>query len=260
MLPIINAVVLFATLVLLVVEEIRYRRFSKRVSETRHELLALAQKLRSPMATLKKYHAFLRNHEFGKLSFSQQEAIGKADAAFAEMTLFIERLLARSRIEDPSLSIQNKSINVVEACKTAIATVLPAAEQKSQSVTLARSKAYSVFIDPLLLHGILDELFVNAVHYTQEKGSIHVSIQEIGARGINVTIRDNGIGIPPSEKKHIFQKYFRGEKARKMADGNGLGLAFAKTFAETAGGSVRFVSSKGKGSTFIVTLPKARKK
>lgn len=254
MLPILNSFVLSILLVLLVMEEVRYRRFQQRVAETRRGLLSLSHQLRSPLAALKKYHLFLRSSEFGKLSLSQQEALSKIDASFGETVVLIERLLARSRIEECSMSSDTSVVDVREGCEAAIGAIAPEAEQREQRIVFrAPHKALYAKADPLLFHGILDELLVNAINYTRNRGTVQVSI-ESGTSSVTVHIRDNGIGIAPNEKRSIFQKYFRGEKARSMAKGNGLGLAFAQSFAKRMGGSIRFVSTEGKGSTFSLAL------
>lgn len=255
MLVIFNVLVLFALLVLLVLEEIRYRKFSSTVRETQEGLLALAHQLRSPLATLKKYHAFLRGNEFGKLSFAQQEALSKVDLAFAESVVLMERLLARSQIEDVSMTPRkSEPVDIVQSCTAAISAITPAAEKLNQHIAFATpSRRIHVQADPLLLHGILDELLLNAISYTPKNGKIMIGITTTKTTA-TIAIRDNGIGISDAEKKNIFHKFFRGNKARQMSDGTGLGLAFTKAFVERSGGSIRFVSQEGKGSTFSVTL------
>ncbi len=73
---------------------------------------------------------------------------------------------------------------------------------------------------------------------------------------VTYSVRDNGIGIPVSQRGRIFSKFFRAENAIKKApDGSGLGLAFVKGLVESWGGKVWYETGEGKGSTFFFTIP-----
>ena len=250
-----NIIILSALFLLLIVEEVRHRRFSALVSETQKGLVSLAHQLRSPLSTQRKYHEFLRSKEFGQLSFAQQEALNKMHIAFGDVVILVERLLARSRIESVPIAADSTSINLVEIARSALEAVTPAVEAHAHRVKFsAPRKTVPVKMDPLLLHGIIDELLMNAISYMRDNGALDVSVK-IERSSAVLSVKDTGIGIAENEKKLIFQKYFRGRHARAMAAGNGLGLAFAKKFAEGSGGSIRFTSKERKGSTFFLSLP-----
>ena len=259
MLVALNCIVLTALLILLILEETRCRRFFKSVEQTKQGLLALAHELRSPLAQLRKYHEFLRSDEFGKLSFAQQEALSRIDTAFSETVVLVERLLARSRIDDGRIAPDNASVDLIEIVSAAIRAVEPQAQNHEHRLAYSgpKSGAY-VRIDPLLLHGILDELLMNAILYMPRSGVIRITVKT-DASSVRCSIQDQGIGIPAAEKKFVFQKFFRGEKSRLLAAGNGLGLAFAKQFTQQANGKIEFVSKDGKGSTFTVILPRKKR-
>jgi signal transduction histidine kinase len=71
-----------------------------------------------------------------------------------------------------------------------------------------------------------------------------------------IIVSDTGIGIPADDAPHVFERFYRVDKARSRADGgSGLGLAIAKWVAEAHKGSIQLVSSPGQGSTFTVSLP-----
>lgn len=260
MLLLINAIVLFATLVLLVVEEIRYRRFSTSVRAKRTALLSLSHQLRSPMARLKKYHIFLQNGAFGKLTSAQKEAMKNADSSFADMARLLEQLLVETRIEEPSIVSHGKPVSVRQACKAAITAITPAAEHKSQSVNFEHSPDFFVSIDPLLLHSILDELLFNVIRNTPLKGVIGMSLQEVNTHSVAIFIRTNDVGISPKKKEGMPQKNLRGKKPKKMTPSDKTSVAMTQTLTEIVGGSVRQIASKEKNLTFVITLPKTRKK
>lgn len=255
---VLNIIILGALLVLLLAEERRYRVLARTVEETGKELTVVAHQLRSPLSNMRKYQEFLQSKEFGVLTFAQQEALNKAQIALSESVVLLDRLLARSHLEEGRMSAEPVTVNVFESVTAAFNAVRAAAEKKKQRLTVTGMRNARVFADPLLLHGIFDELLFNAIHCTPDEGSIRVQIRQAGAK-VTVTIADTGIGISDEERPHIFQKFFRGERAKQLYVGNGLGLAFSQLFAERMGGTISFQSAQDKGAAFTVTLPRTKR-
>lgn len=113
----------------------------------------------------------------------------------------------------------------------------------------------AIFIDfdEKILELILTNLINNAIKYSSEMSTIHISASENDSNLI-LTVRDEGIGIPEEEQKHIFNRYFRAENAL-LNQGTGIGLNIVKTHLENLGGTITFKSIQDEGSTFTVTLP-----
>jgi PAS domain S-box-containing protein len=107
--------------------------------------------------------------------------------------------------------------------------------------------------DEKILELILTNLINNAIKYSSEGSSIDVSASTKGNMLI-ITVADEGMGIPKSEQKFVFNRYFRAENALLNA-GTGIGLNIVKSHLENLGGTVSFTSVEGQGSTFTVTLP-----
>ena len=248
-----NLLVLLALLLLLIREEVRFRRFDKTVKATKEDLTTIVHQLRSPLGNLRKYSEFLQSNEFGRLSLSQQEALGNVQSSLGELLLLLDRLMARSRLDVEKVAMQTTSLNLREVILGVVESIMPIAKQKNHILTVDGKKKILLVTDPILLHGILDELLSNAVHYTPDGGEISVSLTEKNSL-VSITVRDTGIGISPEERSRVFEKYFRGKRARKMFQSNGLGLAFAKQFATTLGGTIQCHSKEGKGSIFTVSL------
>ncbi len=259
MLIILNIIILSALFLLLLAEERRYRMLARRVTETGKELTLIAHQMRSPLSDLRKYQEFLQSKEFGALTFAQQEALSKAGGALSESVVLLDRLLARSRLEEGRLTAEASVLRLRENTIAVMNAVRPLAERKKQRFVLSGETSVQVFADPLLVHGVLDEIVSNAVHYTPEGGDIRVHVKREKGRA-TVTVTDTGIGMSARELPHIFQKFFRGERAKKMAEGNGLGLAFAKEFAEQSHGTLTCTSSEKHGTSMKFSLPLSRKR
>lgn len=103
---------------------------------------------------------------------------------------------------------------------------------------------------------IVDNLIANAVNYTPEHGAIHVELQGSDS-AISLSISDTGIGIPADQLEHIFQRFYRVNKARTMnIGGSGLGLAIVRRLVDLHGGTIQVSSIEDQGSTFQVIMPR----
>ena len=104
---------------------------------------------------------------------------------------------------------------------------------------------------------IFDNLIENAIMYTDE-GSITVTF-EVHVREITVSVEDTGIGIPQTDISRIFERFYRVDKARsREVGGTGLGLSLVRHAVDRSNGDIKLKSEVGEGSTFTVSLPKAR--
>ncbi|WP_429971705.1 cell wall metabolism sensor histidine kinase WalK [Fructilactobacillus sp. Tb1] len=102
---------------------------------------------------------------------------------------------------------------------------------------------------------VIDNIMNNAVKYSPDGGTITCRLYE-NHNKIVMSIADQGLGMPKSAIKHIFDRFYRVDKARSRAQGgSGLGLAISKEIVESFGGSIHVNSVEGKGSTFYITLP-----
>ena len=113
----------------------------------------------------------------------------------------------------------------------------------------------NVVLDETLMRHILGNLISNAIKYSPQGGRIEVSLQ-VGSAGTTLRVSDQGIGIPPEDIDHIFERFYTVDKAHsKKMGGTGLGLSLVETIVRKHFGSIECVSEVGKGSVFIVLLP-----
>ena len=113
-----------------------------------------------------------------------------------------------------------------------------------------------LFADPHRLRQVLDNLLDNAVKYTPVNGAIGLRARAAGDL-IELRLSDSGAGIPPADLPHIFERFYRADKARsRELGGTGLGLSIVKHIVLAHGGSVAAESTVGKGTTVALTFPK----
>ena len=102
---------------------------------------------------------------------------------------------------------------------------------------------------------VIDNIINNAIKYSPDGGTINCELSKKDNNAI-ISVSDHGLGIPNKEKKHIFDRFYRIDKARSRAQGGtGLGLAISKEFIEMFHGKIWVDSIEGKGSTFNISLP-----
>jgi two-component system phosphate regulon sensor histidine kinase PhoR len=129
-------------------------------------------------------------------------------------------------------------------------------------------KKISVSVDEILptllicgdrqyLEQVLINILDNAIKYGRDRGNIRVSVSKNPDEEIQVSVEDDGIGIPKEDLPRIFERFYRVDKGRsKELGGTGLGLSIVKHIVQAHGGNVWAESQIGKGSTFYFTLPK----
>ncbi len=130
-----------------------------------------------------------------------------------------------------------------------------AAQQVNLSLDLPAEPAAPVLLDTMRFEQILGNLLSNALRYTTAGGHIQVRLSYAGGKAI-LSVRDNGAGIPAEALPHVFERFYRADKARSREDGgSGLGLAIARKLAEAHGGTLTAANHPDGGAVFTLTLP-----
>jgi len=222
--------------------------------ESMREFIADAShELRTPLSIIRGEADVALSQERDSKEYSDALTIIQDEAKRLSRIVDDMMALARADAGQRQLQIEEFYLNdLVEECCRA-ATVLTVRE--GISLTLAPTTDIPFRGDEELLRRMLLNLLDNAIKYTPSGGSVSVELAR--ERGnVKILVSDTGIGIPADDAPHVFERFYRVEKARSRADGgSGLGLAIAKWVAEAHKGSIQLVSSSGKGSTFTVSLP-----
>lgn len=168
----------------------------------------------------------------------------------------LQDLLDISRL-DSGLDMSKKSdINVQQLIIDAVEQVRPNAEKKQVALGVDSDLEGTIVIgNAIHLQRALVNIIANAVNYTSKDGKVDVKA-DIDEQEVEIRISDTGIGIDASDLPHIFERFYRADKARsRQSGGSGLGLAITQEIIARHQGSVSVESEIGVGSTFIVRLP-----
>ncbi len=192
----------------------------------------------------------------GELNPQQLDLVQRATHRTVKLMFFVKALLGITRIK-LNKEIKMDTFDFPEALSEAIASVASKAGEKN--ITLdsnVEPGVKNIRAAKEYIQETLTNLLANAVKYTPRNGRIHILAEDKG-NNIVVKISDNGIGIPKDEIGRIFEEFFRASNAKEVErDGTGLGLSIAKQIIELHNGKIRVESEEGKGSTFIIELPK----
>ncbi len=229
----------------------------KAVEKIKTEFISLAShQLRTPLSAVKWFGKMLIDGDAGKLSQTQKEYVEKINESNEREIRLVNSLLNVSRIESGKITIDPKQTNLNKLIESLIIDFKVELENTNKKLrVIVDKKIPLVVVDEDLIRHVYSNFISNAIRYTKKDGRIVLKVFLSKNRVIS-EVKDNGIGIPKSEQKRVFDKFFRASNAlKKETDGNGLGLYLSKTIVESSGGKIGFRSGEGKGSTFWFSLP-----
>lgn len=234
---------------------------SYELDRSRREFVANAShELRTPLTTIKMVIEALAGDEGVTKNEMNKSFLDMAETESTRMELLIKNLLTLSQLDSKTMNFNVREFDLEESVAYLAKSLAVNASARGHKLTF--DGAYGPVIirgDKIRIEQILINITSNAIKYTPDGGRISLRLHDLGDRA-EITITDNGVGIPEEDIPHLFERFYRVEKARSSdKGGTGLGLAIAKEFAVAHGGDIRVSSIVGKGTTFTVTLPKQGK-
>jgi signal transduction histidine kinase len=222
-------------------------------------LRLVSHELRTPLGALQLQLERLSGEHRGPLNEAQQQLIVRMRRSLARLTDMIQSLLEYARIESGRLELFVESFDLRELAQGVVDDFAQQAEAKGLILRLEAPEGSAEFeSDARLVRLVLVNLVANALKFT-DQGQVVVSM-ELAPDACLLRVQDSGPGIEPSLRESVFEPFFQGESAghRQYAQGAGLGLSLVREMLHALGGSVELSSQLGKGSTFRISVPRAR--
>jgi heavy metal sensor kinase len=183
-----------------------------------------------------------------------EKALRQIDEASGYMARLVNHLLVLARADAGQVRLEREVLDLAELLENVAGQV---GEATGRSIPVRTGSAVRVTGDPVRLTELFLNLLENAVKYTPPDGRVGVQVEAIPSAA-RVAVEDTGIGIPPEHLPHIFERFYRVDRARAREEGGtGLGLAISRWIAEAHGGSIQASSEPGRGTTMTVILPRA---
>ncbi len=171
------------------------------------------------------------------------------------LSAIVSDLLTLVQTDAHSMKLTRENVSLAAIVKETAHRLKPVADKREQTVTLSLQDACDMYADKSKLQQVVYNLMENAVKYTQAGGQVQVLLQRVGRDAV-LTVSDNGPGISQENIAHIFDRFYRVDKARsRESGGTGLGLSIVHQLVLLHGGSIRVQSEEGNGTSFIVELP-----
>ena len=224
----------------------------KAMDETKDEFISMAShQLRTPLTSVKGYLSMVLEGDAGEINDTQRKLLDQAFVSSQRMVYLIADLLNVSRLRTGKFIIDAHPANLAEMVSGEISQLVGQARAKGITLTFNKPDDFpDLLIDETKTRQVIMNFVDNALFYTPSDGKIEISLTEDKGH-VYFQVKDNGLGVPKDEQKHLFTKFYRAKNARNIRpDGTGLGLFMAKKVITAQGGNILFSSTEGKGSTF----------
>jgi heavy metal sensor kinase len=212
-----------------------------------------SHELRTPLTILQlELEGIAQSH---RLNPSLTDQIGSALEETDRMSHIVENLLAISRLDAGEVKMDKTRLDLGDLAASTAEQMRLLAEEKW--ILFRSNVADDIYVegDRSRLQQVIVNLIANAIKYTQEGGEVEVSVRSEGSTAV-LEVSDNGAGISSQALPHVFERFYRADRARsRNSGGAGLGLAIVKAICTAHGAEIKVSSEEGHGSRFRVELP-----
>jgi two-component system sensor histidine kinase KdpD len=256
-----NADPLAALAEIVVERSAAFRRASQAVAATEAEIFrgavldALAHEFKTPLTTILTAAGGLK--ETGALSAAQRELADVVESEAFRLGQLTSRLLRLARLDREEVKPQIKLIDIAEIVEAMVDQY--AHRWTDRQLHLKKASKLSVLGDRELLWLALGQLIDNACKHSRSGSEVTVSVESMNS-AIAIHVWNSGPSIPERERSRIFDRFYRGESARKLTPGSGLGLYVARKIAIAHGGDLALEerSENNSGAGFVFTISNSR--
>lgn len=223
-----------------------YEKQTEFVQNASHEL-------RTPLTIIQAKQELLLQSPESKI-IDKSEDIVLALNETRRLSKMIKELMDLARVDSKKSIIKKEKVNINDLAKETITPYQEMAELQNKKMELVIDCSREISIDKNKIKQLLVILLDNALKYTEENDSITVDIHNHDEK-LHINVKDTGIGISDEGLKHIFERFYREDKARsREKGGTGLGLSIAHTIVKSHGGSIKLTHNKPKGTIVAVKL------
>ena len=229
------------------------------IDRSRNQFVSNAShELKTPLATMKiMLETIMYQPEMPQ--DLRQEFLTDMNHEIDRLTGIITDLLTLTRMDNRQDRLKPEEVDMTALTEEILRLLRPVAGKRMQRLESRITPGQHMTGDRSKLNQILYNLIDNAMKYTQDGGAVRVTLDD-GGETVIWRVKDNGVGIPKEDQEHIFDRFYRVDKARsRETGGTGLGLSIVKQLVTLHGGTIGVESELGKGSCFTVILPKEPK-
>lgn len=227
----------------------------REVENLREAILSmLGHELQTPLAIIRGYTEMLSRMEGKWDEETLRQGLKVIEEESERLSRVMNQLLLASRLNSGAIKLEKEQVDLLSLAQKVVRRLSGLSQSHRFDFDFAADFP-PVKVEPQLMEQVLTNLIDNAIKYSPEGGRITISGEKADQQ-VKISVKDEGLGIPPEELDHLFEKFHRVEKglSRKIP-GTGLGLYICKSIVEAHGGKMEAASQLGKGSEFSFTLP-----
>lgn len=227
----------------------------QQIEKMRKDFIAdVSHELKTPLTSIISYAETIRDSaEMDEVTRTRFLAVIVSEAE--RMTRLVKDLLYLSAIDSAQQYLRCSNVRVKRIVRKCLVNMKLHADQKRQKIVFDKADDVEAYIDPDQIEQLILNILSNAIKYSTEESEIRIALENLGD-AFRITIQDQGPGISEEDLKHIFDRFYRVDKARSRAmGGTGLGLAIAKGIVELHGGQIEAESVLGEGTSMMITIP-----
>jgi signal transduction histidine kinase len=223
---------------------------------SREFLADVSHELRTPIAAMRTFVELLQGPA-GEDQATRAEFLESSAGQLGRLDWLAQNLLELSKLDSGLVLLDLRPEDLRASVESATEQVERTAVRRGVDLTTSMPDApVRILHDPQRVGQVVANLVGNGVKFTPRGGSVTVAVRST-EDGAVIAVRDTGVGIPPDELPHIFDRFFRGARATEArSSGSGLGLAIVKSIVDMHGGRIEVESRASGGSIFTVSLPR----
>ncbi len=231
----------------------------KKIDRMKNEIISItSHELRTPLTIIKGFASMLANGMFGEINETQKNYTKKIIDNSDKLLEMVTNMLDLEKLESGKMQFDLEDINLTNLISRTYSDFRMRCATENKKITFhATDQDVIVTTDQTQLRRIIINLIDNAIKFTRpDIGTIDIFTKRTNSDRIEVHIKDNGIGIAPSDIQDIFKKFKQvGGHMTRVSGGSGLGLPIAKKLIVQLGGTIHVDSTPNMGSDFYVILP-----
>lgn len=227
------------------------------IDRLKSDFISIAShQLRTPATAVKNFIGLLREGYVGELTDEQLFIIEQAYMSNETQLEIVNNLLYAARADSTSVKLKLETHDLVGIIKESVAEQQASIKERDQTISVKLPKQAKMVLDRHFIRMLVENLLSNASKYTPDKGTINLELTTT-AQTVKLNITDSGVGISKDDQKRLFQRFSRIEnELSTIRGGSGIGLYLVKRIVTLHNGDIRVTSKIGKGSSFVVTLPR----
>ena len=226
----------------------------KELNELKTRFVSMAShEFRTPLSTILSSASLINKYTDGDHQLKREKHVSKIKNSVAHLTNLLNDFLSISKIEEGKIRLHAEEIEINSFCQDIIEEISLTVKEGQKVTCQLLPEPTSLTLDKTMIRAILYNLLSNASKYSGGEALIQLQLRKDGAY-LEIGVLDEGIGIPESEQKHLFDRFFRASNAGSI-QGTGLGLHIVKRYVDLIHGNITFTSREFKGSAFYVKLP-----